>query len=174
MYTIGILESGPGLSSLLARCLPSYLLETVDLYPASQLPAGLPLDLLVISPDLKDKNVSPLDCRALLVPGRLSPLAGDIPADWAVSYGISPKDSLTFSSLGEEEICLALQREVVTLEGDCLERQELLLPRGGHTSPLHVLACAGVQLLLGVPPAEVEVRAKDTLPCGPGNTDTPL
>ena len=162
MYTIGILESGSGLSSLLQRCLPADLLAEVTLCPAADLPAGDQPDLMVVSPDLREKEAAAPACRALLVPGRLSPLAGRIPANWAVSYGISPRDSLTLSSLGEDDICLSLQREVVTLTGDCLECQELVLPRGGHTSPLHVLACAGVQLLLGVPPEQVTVAGLES------------
>ncbi len=164
MYLVGILESRPALSTFLSGTLPEDLRQQVSLCPAGELPSGQTADLLVVSPDLAEKDVTPPACRALLVPGRLSPLAGDIPAAWAVSYGISSRDSLTLSSLGEEAISLALQREVVTLAGDCLECQELLLPRGGHTSPLHVLACAGVQLMLGVPPEEVSVGTLGRVP----------
>lgn len=158
MVTIGILESGTGLSAFLADSLPENLRERVDLCPAACLPKGEKADLLVISPDLRREEGSmPLSCRAMLVPGRLSPLAGEMSASWAVSYGMSPKDSLTLSSLGEERIGLVLQREVVTLGGDCLDCQEFFLPWGEHVSPLYVLACAGVQLLLGIPPEEVDV-----------------
>ena len=156
MYTIGILESGPTLSGFLSACMPR--LEGVRLLPSNQW-AKEP-DLLVVSPDLQEPYMAPASCRALLVPGRLAPMAADISADWAVSYGNSPKDSLTLSSLGERDICLALQREVVTLRGERLDQQEFLLPRAGHTSPHHVLACAGIQLLLGIPPEQVEVGPK--------------
>lgn len=158
MYTIGILESGRGLSSFLGDFLPEGLLQQIDLCPAEHLPPGEKADLLVLSPDLNQQAAAPFPCRVLLAPGRLAPLAGNTEADWAVSYGISSTDSLTLSSLGEETISLALQREMVTLNGDCVECQEFLLPRGGHTSPLHVLACAGIQLLLGIPPEEVTVE----------------
>lgn len=162
MVTIGILESGTGLSTFLADSLPESLRERVDLCPAGCLPRGEKADLLVVSPDLRwEEDSLPLTCQALLVPGRLSPLAGEMTASWAVSYGMSPKDSLTLSSLGEEEMGLVLQREVVTLSGDCLDCQEFFLPRGDHVSPLYVLACAGVQLLLGVPPEEVELGMRD-------------
>lgn len=157
MYTIGVLESGKGLSAFLAAHLPAGLRAQVRLCPAGSLPRGKGADLLVVSPDLRGEDAAPALCRALLVPGRLSPLVGEVEAGWAVSYGVSSKDSLSLSSLGEKDLCLSLQREVVTLTGDCLECQELRLPRAGHTSPFHVLACAGVQLLLGVPPEEVKV-----------------
>lgn len=167
MVTIGILESGTGLSDFLAHSLPEGLRERVELCPAGCLPREEAADLLVVSPDMRREESSlPLRCRALLVPGRLSPLAGEMTAGWAVSYGMSPKDSLTLSSLGAERMGLVLQREVVTLGGDCLDCQEFFLPRAERVSPLYVLAGAGVQLLLGVPPEEVEL--------GMRNQDTPV
>lgn len=156
MVTIGILEQRPTLSALLEACLPQELWRDIQLVPAESLPERA-ADLLVVSSDVKDGPGTGLACRALLVPGRLSALAGEIPASFAVSYGNSPRDSLTFSSFGDDMLALALQREVITLNGACLERQELMLPRAGHTAPFHVLACAGVQLLLGVPPEKISV-----------------
>lgn len=160
MYTIGILESGGGLSAFLAAHLPPVLLEGADLCPAGSLSPGEILDLLVVSPDWKGEDRAAPPCRAMLVPGRLSELAGGLSAAWAVSFGISPKDSLTLSSLGEDTILLALQREVITLTGERLDPQEFPLPRGGHTAACHVLACAGIQLLLGVPPEEVTLEPR--------------
>ena len=157
MYVVSILESRPALSRFLSASLPEALRQEIDLRSAQGMGPEQKADLLVVSPDLAERDIRPPACRAALVPGRLSPLAGEIPAQWAVSYGISPKDSLTLSSLGEEAISLALQREVVTLGGSCLECQELCLPHGGHRAPMHVLACAGVQLMLGVPPDQVRV-----------------
>lgn len=165
MVTIGILESGTGLSSFLAGHLPPDLRERVELCPAGCLPPGEAADLLVVSPDLRqEEERPPLRCRALLTPGRLSPLAGQLTAGWAVSYGLGPKDSLTVSSLGQERMGLVLQREVVTLEGACLDCQEFFLPRRGPEPPFYVLACAGVQLLLGVPPEQVAVGEGGALP----------
>lgn len=155
MYTIGILESGGGLSAFLTAHLPARLLEEADLCPAGSLAPEETLDLLVVSPDWTDGTTRVPPCRAMLVPGRLGELAEGLTAGWAVSFGISAKDSLTLSSLGEEAILLALQREVVTLTGQRLEPQEFSLVRQGHTSLCQVLACAGVQLLLGVPPEQV-------------------
>lgn len=162
MYVVRILENRPALSSYLSASLPEALRREIDLCPAQGMDPSQRADLLVISPDLTEQDIHPPACRAALVPGRLSPLAGEIPAEWAVSYGISPKDSLTLSSLGEDAISLALQREVVTLGGACLECQELCLAHGGHRAPLHVLACAGVQLMLGVPPEKVSLASQDS------------
>ena len=157
MYTIGILERGGGLSAFLAAHLPQALLDRADLCPAGSLAPGEVLDLLVVSPDWKGEDRQVCPCRAMLVPGRLAEEAGGLTAGWAVSFGISPKDSLTLSSLGEETILLALQREIITLTGERLDPQEFPLARGNHTAPCHVMACVGVQLLLGVEPGEVEL-----------------
>ena len=155
MHTIGILERGGGLSAFLTAHLPPALLEESDLCPAESLAAGEILDLLVVSPDWMggDRAVPP--CRAMLVPGRLAEPAGYLKADWAVSFGLSPKDTLTLSSLEEKTIHLALQREIVTLTGQRLDPQEFPLDRKDLSALCQVLACVGVQLLLGVDPGEV-------------------
>ena len=155
MYTIGILEKTRGLSAFLAAHLPRTVLDQADLCPAGSLAPGDSLDLLVVSPDWlgEDRAVPP--CRAMLVPGRLGELTGGLRAGWAVSFGLSPKDSLTLSSLGEETILLALRREIITLTGQRLDPQEIPLPRQGHNALCQVLACVGVQLLLGVEPEQV-------------------
>ena len=155
MYTVGILERTGGLSAFLAARLPQSLLDRADLCPAGSLAPGEVLDLLVVSPDWtgEDRRVPP--CRAMLIPGRLAQLAEGLTASWAVSFGLSPKDTLTLSSLEEKTIHLALQREIVTLTGQRLDPQEFPLDRQDHTALCQVLACVGVQLLLGIEPGEV-------------------
>ena len=158
MYTVGILERTGGLSAFLAAHLPQSLLDRADLCPAGSLAAGEVLDLLVVAPDWtgEDRRVPP--CRAMLIPGRLAHLAEGLTASWAVSFGLSPKDTLTLSSLEEKTIHLALQREVITLTGERLDPQEFPLDRQDHTALCQILACVGIQLLLGVEPGEVSLR----------------
>jgi hypothetical protein len=158
MDTIAILERRPTLSAFLARRLPQWMKGWGEVLPLGDLPSGQVPDLLVVSPDLVGPPPAGTACRVLLVPGRLAPLAWEIPAQWAVSYGSSPRDSLSFSSFGEKAMGLALQRELVTLRGTRLERQEIMLPCCGCRAPLHLVACAGVQLLVGVEPGKVGVR----------------
>ena len=157
MYTVGILERTGGLSAFLAAHLPQSLLDRADLCPAGSLAPGEVLDLLVVSPDWTggDRRVPP--CRAMLIPGRLAHLAEGLTASWAVSFGLSPKDTLTLSSLEEETIHLALQREIVTLTGQRQDPQEFPLDRQDHTALCQILACVGIQLLLGVEPGEVRL-----------------
>ena len=157
MYTVGILERGGGLSAFLAAHLPPALLERADLCPAGSLATGEILDLLVVSPDWRGEDRAVPPCRAMLVPGRLAELAVGLTASWAVSFGLSPKDTLTLSSLEEGTILLALQREIITLTGQRLDPQEFPLARKDHTALCPILACAGVQLLLGVEPERLEL-----------------
>ena len=74
----------------------------------------------------------------------------------AVSYGSSPRDSLTISSREGDRLWAALQRELVTLGGQVVERQEFPLPLGPDGRAMSDLAVAGALLLLGVPPEELE------------------
>ena len=99
-------------------------------------------------------------CGTVLLPGTAGPLARALNARQAVSYGTSPRDTLTFSSLEGHRLCLAVQRELVTLGGAVVEQQELVLPFSTGASPLPFLAAAGTLLLLGVPPEELPARLR--------------
>ena len=74
MHSIGILAGGAVCADLLAQALPPGLWERCR--PAC---AGGMYDLLVVAPDWPVSRPVPpgLTCRALLLPGRLGPLAGD-------------------------------------------------------------------------------------------------
>ena len=101
---------------------------------------------------------APLSCRALLLPGdatveRLS----QISSKWATSFGLSAKDSITVSSLGPTCAVLALQRELITLDGLIIEQQELPLPIPHTASAPEMMALYGSLLLLGVPPERLTV-----------------
>jgi|GEM_PF-1192744 len=140
MPTITILESAPVLSPLVRAALPSG--------PVRLVPPGTGCDLAVLAPGWKG---GPLPrCRVLLTPGP----GGDCPA--VVRYGPSLRDTLTFSSLTDAGLVLALQREVVTLTGVRVDRQEIPLARRGD--PLDTLAWAGTLLLAGVPPEDLDAR----------------
>ena len=96
-------------------------------------------------------------CRAVLLPGESGGAPGELRAASAVSYGLSPRDSLTLSSREGERLWCALQRELVTLDGAVVERQEFpVLPPPG-LEPLSALAAAGALLLLGVPPERLRM-----------------
>lgn len=147
METIGIIEEGETLS----RCLAATLGRPLRLGPAAR-----QADLVVVCPRCPHLPQAPLLCRVLLLPSPQAPLAGQAKARWVVSYGLASRDTLTLSSLDPQRPCLALQRELVTLTGTCLEPQEIPLPaRFPSLSPQHLLAWAGTCLLLGIPPEDL-------------------
>ena len=109
--------------------------------------------LLVVSPKAAERGVSlPGQCRTALVPGEL---ALPLRAASAVSYGVSPRDSLTLSSREGDILWAALQRELVTVDGRVVERQEFPLSLEPGAGELSALAAAGALILLGVPPGEL-------------------
>lgn len=117
--------------------------------------AGTPVDLLCVGPQSAGwAGMRSAECGVLLLPGAAGPLARGMRCRSAVSYGTSPKDTLTFSSLEQDRICLALQREIVSLAGHVVERQEFVLPFPRGEEPMTFLAAAGVLLLLGRTPEE--------------------
>lgn len=65
-------------------------------------------------------------CRILLVPGDCRPVLNAIQAEAVVSCGLSPRDSLTLSSLTEPVLCV--QRALPRLDGSVIDPQEFPLP----------------------------------------------
>lgn len=81
-------------------------------------------DLLALTPEsvpLAGKAC----CRLLLAPGDCA-LPEGLRAEWVVTYGLSPRDSLTLSSLTEPVLCV--QRALPRSDGMVVEPQEFPLP----------------------------------------------
>lgn len=138
MGSYSILEDGEGLASALTErfgppCPPEEGPEVLIISPAA---ARRPLP-------------RPLECGAVLLPGSASELLGGIRARSAVSYGLSPRDTITLSSREGSRFCAALQREIVCADGTVLERQELVLQAGPERDSMQVLLLLGACLLLG-------------------------
>ena len=75
MYTMKILEREPALSHFLSAHLPPQWGRALSSAPAGR------ADLVVVSPDLIQVPSAPTACRALLAPGSLAHLAGELSAD---------------------------------------------------------------------------------------------
>lgn len=147
MRQIGVWEQGEGLAEQVARLAEGRGLVRACSHPA--LLAGLELDLLVVSPGAAGwAGAAALTCRTALIPGGLPALSRALPACRQVTYGTSPRDTVTLSSLYEGSAAIAVQREFLTLDGRTVERGELVLPCP-HTSPEPVLVLAAAALLLG-------------------------
>ena len=113
---------------------------------------------IALSSDASASRPASLSCRALLLPGDAqAELLSQIPSKWVTSFGLSAKDSITVSSLGSDCTLLALQRELVTLDGLVIEQQEISLPTPSETSTPEMMALYGSLLLLGVSPLRLAV-----------------
>ena len=115
--------------------------------------------LLVVSPRAAEAGLTLSGtCRTVLLPGDAGAVLGDLQAASAVSYGASPRDSLTVSSREQGRLWAALQRELVTIDGQVVERQEFPVTLWDAREELSALAVAGALLLLGVPPEELSLQ----------------
>ena len=106
-------------------------------------------DILVLSEDASAISMKApwrVKCGILLLPGDFD--AEGFDADCIITYGMSPQNTITLSSIGEESCVLAIQREFLTEKGDMMERQEIKI-RGGMR-PGSLLAVAGTLLILGL------------------------
>ena len=109
--------------------------------------------LLIIAPGTRSApEPGGLHCRTVLLPGDCGGLLDRIYAQSAVSYGLSGRDTITLSSRDEQRIWVALQRELVRLDGTVLERQEICVPIREGLDERQTLALAGAVLLLGGQP----------------------
>lgn len=111
-------------------------------------------DILLVMPGADIGADNPVACGVLLLPGDADIPPGACDAGCVVTYGMSPKNTVTYSSIGEDACVVALQRELVTVGRDVLERQEIKI--GGGMRPDLLLAAASAALVLGLP---VEMKA---------------
>jgi len=165
MYRVAILEPPDGkiTAMLCDRLLAWGGSPSVVLRQASQLSdLGGAYDLLVVFASASDCATSPpssdLSCHVLLLPGEAQEaIWKQIPSGCVVSFGLSPKDSITVSSIEPSSAVLALQRELVTLGGRVIEQQEIPLSIPKATSARDVTVLASGLLLLGIPPERLAV-----------------
>ena len=149
MGLVGLWEEDDALSRALGSLLPGQ--TVISHHPAAF--AGREWELLLVAPSARGwAGARGLYCRNLFLPGSAAPLARLLRAERAVSYGASPRDTLTISSLDAPRISIALQRSVPTLSGGEVEEQEFPLLLPGDMDPLLFLALPGSRLLLGAPP----------------------
>ncbi len=114
-------------------------------------------NLIVIPPksamDEGEKN--PQSCKILLIPDTGTELLGFYDADCVVSYGLSEKSTISPSSISDYETVISLQRELPTLDGEIIERQEISLRRPEGLIEESFLAVVGMFLINGVPPEKL-------------------
>ena len=106
MECFQVIESGEGIEGRILRAL-SRRGGMTERYAALEHPA-----LLVVSPQAAAEGAElPGACRTILLPGDAGRMLEGLRAASAVSYGSSPRDSLTISSREGDRLWAALQRE---------------------------------------------------------------
>ncbi|MCL2342697.1 MAG: hypothetical protein FWC62_02215 [Firmicutes bacterium] len=150
MRDCAILEApGEGLTDLLAALLRRKNPGGVTLLGPAALVSSVSPDLLLLSPKANASALGTrLRCRCLLTPEA----CGAVEAEFVVSYGLSEHSSVTLSSIGGDTLLLTLQRELPTLDGGSLERQDIPLCAEASVPPLLMLAAAASLLVLGLRP----------------------
>ena len=114
--------------------------------------------LLIISPRVAAQTHRlELGCRTVLLPGDAPAQHWQLQAASAVSYGPGPRDTLTLSSREGNRLWLALQREVVTVQGQVVERQEFPFQSAPAQSTQAALAVAGGAAAAWGPPGALEL-----------------
>lgn len=147
MSCFEVLESGEGIQEEIAR-----RLQRAGVLACGWSSPSRPA-LLIISPRTAAQTRRlEMGCRTVLLPGDAPALHWQLQAASAVSYGPGPRNTLTLSSREGSRLWLALQREVVTVQGQVVERQEFPFASPPGQSTQAALAVAGGLLLLGVRP----------------------
>lgn len=107
-------------------------------------------DVVVMSPGYRIvRDMPEIRCFAAVIPGSIpAEELGFLHAETIVTYGMSQKDTITASSV-EDEVFIAIQRELITLNGERVEEQEFPMVHLPEKNIDHVMAVAAGLLLLG-------------------------
>lgn len=106
-------------------------------------------DAVLVMPGGKEEGFSAVHTAVI-------PLRAAITAKQIISYGLEQTCTVTLSSRRPEGWMLALQRDIVTLHGVRIERQEIPVPSSNQ--PENTLALAGGLLAAGCPPERLFER----------------
>lgn len=96
-----------------------------------------------------------IECKILIAPSDAVPANAE--CEYIVSYGMGARDSITASSVSEKECLLALQRDIITLSGEFVDRQEIPVLRKNF-SPEDLMAISGALLVMGVEPEKLSIK----------------
>lgn len=155
MDTVGIWSNSGALAERLERRVGQTYRFVRGTHPAdftAPPPGDAALDLLVVAPDAMGlAGLTVLRPRLALLPGGSVAACRRVRAVSAVSYGLGAQNTLTLSSMTGDSVSVALQRELLTLSGKAVERQEWVLPKDEALSADQLLCLVGALLLLDCP-----------------------
>ena len=148
MQTAVLLEPGESVLKLLRPMLSPGKSRLLLPRPGEKLRCSL----LIVAPGWQ-QPLPDARCRVLLTPSDKAALLGRVRADAAVSFGLSPRESIGFSSLTDGGLSLSLRREIPCLTGQKLEMQDLPMACAPGEAEDMLCACAARLLLEGIPGA---------------------
>jgi len=115
-------------------------------------------DIFLLSPDAPTIMTAPagrIRCGAAVLPGSRAARASQlVSTDLIVTYGMSGRDTVTLSS-SQEEVVVAVQRELVDDAGVCVLPQEIPVKGADRYAPEFILASSALLMLSGLPPSEI-------------------
>ncbi|GHV05676.1 hypothetical protein FACS1894217_02970 [Clostridia bacterium] len=91
----------------------------------------------------------PCECKIAVIPGDASPDLRYVRAGRVVTYGLSPRNTVTVSSMTDKYLMLAIQNEILNLDRRRVECQEFFAPRPRAVPPDTAIAAATALLVLG-------------------------
>ncbi|MGI6577107.1 MAG: hypothetical protein ACOX1Q_03460 [Eubacteriales bacterium] len=86
-------------------------------------------DAILVFPDT-DLSLNKYSCRILIIPDVLitdEAIIKNASALCVISYGLSPKNTVTLSSTNDHRNVVALQRDIISLDNSLILRQEFTL-----------------------------------------------
>ncbi len=102
-------------------------------------------DAVLVLPDA-DLSDLQVNCRTMVIPE--GTVIDNPQAKSVVSYGMSQRNTVTLSSTQDEDHVIALQRDVMTLDGELVLRQEFNFACG--LPSYETLALASLLIITGV------------------------
>ncbi len=106
-------------------------------------------DVLCVLPQGSEtEDVQLPNCRLLIIAGDDQHLAHKSHADCVMTYGKGAKNCLSISSLEGEQMVACVQRELVTLQGGSVERQEMTVSFSRKMEEDYILAYLCLALVL--------------------------
>ena len=110
-------------------------------------------DAMIVCPSYRGTPPLPdgFRCNVAALPGNAVIPGLNFGHGAAVSYGMSAQDTVTFSSINKNSSVLAVRREIVTVSGRIIERQEFSVFLPPHLEPSEALAYLSALLILDRP-----------------------
>ncbi len=165
MKSFFIIESGDTAGDFVRACLKrhgisvsdrgffGYRVESIDSVGAL---AGVCPDVVFLTSEEISVPRERVECGIAVIPGSAdSEGSAWLSAQSVVSYGMGQRDTITVSSIDDHMIMLTLQREIATLKGEMVDRQDFAVDRQPEISTEAHLIASAACIIAGIPTGEL-------------------